>query len=53
MAAIDTAEFLKLSSTILKSPGKLLWTRYDEEADVLYINFPQTGRRRRQRIDGR
>ena len=39
MAAIDTTEFLKLSSTILKSPGKLLWTRYDEEADVLYINF--------------
>ncbi len=39
MAAIDTAEFLKLTSTILKSPGKLLWTRYDEQADVLYINF--------------
>jgi len=36
---IDPKEFLKLTPTILKSPGKLLWTRYDEQADVLYMNF--------------
>lgn len=36
---IDPHEFAKLAPTILKSPGKLLWTRYDQEADVLYINF--------------
>jgi uncharacterized protein YuzE len=36
---IDPREFLKLAPTILKSPGKLLWSRYDQEADVLYINF--------------
>src|SRR6266568_3657843 len=39
MALIDPKEFLKLAPTILKSPGKLLWTRYDAEADVLYMNF--------------
>ena len=39
MALIDPKEFLKLASTILKSPGRLLWTRYDREADVLYMNF--------------
>jgi len=36
---IDPKEFLKLAPTILKSPGRLLWTRYDQEADVLYMNF--------------
>jgi len=39
VAIIDPKEFLRLAPTILKSPGKLLWTRYDEQADVLYINF--------------
>ncbi len=39
MAMIDPKEFLKLAPTILKSPGSLLWTRYDEAADVLYMNF--------------
>lgn len=39
MAVIDPREFLKLAPTILKSPGRLLWTRYNQEADVLYINF--------------
>ena len=39
MAVIDPKEFLKLAPTILKSPGRLLWTRYDQEADVLYMNF--------------
>jgi uncharacterized protein YuzE len=39
MAVIDPREFLKRAPTILKSPGRLLWTRYDQEADVLYINF--------------
>ncbi len=39
MAVIDAADILKLTSTILKSPGTLFWTRYDQEADVLYVNF--------------
>jgi len=39
MAMIDPKEFLKLAPTILKSPGRLLWTRYDQDADVLYMNF--------------
>lgn len=39
MAVINPQDFLKLAPTILKSPGKMLWTRYDQDADVLYINF--------------
>lgn len=39
MAMIDPHEFLKLAPTILKSPHEVFWTRYDREADVLYINF--------------
>jgi uncharacterized protein YuzE len=39
MAVINPQEYVKLAATILKSPGKLFWTRYDEEADVLYMNF--------------
>jgi uncharacterized protein YuzE len=39
MAMMDTRDILRLTSTILKSPGKLLWMRHDREADVLYINF--------------
>jgi hypothetical protein len=34
VALIDPKEFLKLAPTILKSPGKLLWTRYDAEAEI-------------------
>jgi uncharacterized protein YuzE len=44
MAVIDPQEYMKLAATILKSPGKLLWTRYDEEADVLYMNFRKPAR---------
>lgn len=39
MAVIDANDILKLTATILKSPGEILWTRYDREADVLYINL--------------
>jgi len=39
VAVINPQDFLKLAPTILKSPGKMLWTRYDQDADVLYINF--------------
>lgn len=39
MAMIDTKDILNLTSTILRSPGSLLWTRYDRQADVLYVNF--------------
>lgn len=39
MAVIDAKDILKLTSTILRSPGNLFWTRYDHQADVLYINF--------------
>jgi uncharacterized protein YuzE len=48
MALIDTNDILKLTSTLMgsslagpaaSSPGHILWTRYDQEADVLYINL--------------
>ncbi|MDQ3082332.1 MAG: DUF2283 domain-containing protein [Gemmatimonadota bacterium] len=39
MAVIDAKDILKLTATILKSPRELFWTRYDRQADVLYVNF--------------
>ncbi|NJO55761.1 MAG: DUF2283 domain-containing protein [Rhodospirillales bacterium] len=36
---IDAGDILKVASTILKSPGNVFWTRYDKDADVLYVNF--------------
>jgi uncharacterized protein YuzE len=32
-------EFLKLVPALLQSPQGYLWSSYDHEADVLYINF--------------
>ena len=39
MAVIDIQEYLKLIPAVKDSPQKYLWSTYDEEADVLYINF--------------
>lgn len=32
-------EYLKLLPVMKRSPQGLLWSSYDAEADVLYINF--------------
>ena len=39
MAIANIEEYLKLLPTLKKSPGHLLWSSYEAEADTLYINF--------------
>ncbi len=39
MAVANIEEYLKLLPTVKASPGHLLWSSYDAEADTLYINF--------------
>ena len=39
MAIIDVQEYLKLLPVVKQSPQGSLWSSYDTEADVLYINF--------------
>jgi uncharacterized protein YuzE len=39
MASIDVKEILDLTPQLLSIPSKHVWYSYDEEADVLYLNF--------------
>lgn len=39
MASIDVNEILELTPKLLNIPFKRIWYSYDEEADVLYLNF--------------
>jgi uncharacterized protein YuzE len=39
MAPAAVAEYLRLVPTVLATPHRFLWSSYDAEADVLYINF--------------
>ena len=39
MAPQDIAGFLEILPAVLRSPHRFLWSSYDPEADVLYINF--------------
>jgi uncharacterized protein YuzE len=39
MAITDIEPYLDLVSAVKRSPVKSFWVDYDEEADVLYINF--------------
>ena len=39
MAVAEINELLKLVPAVKNSPHKYLWSSYDAEADVLYINF--------------
>ncbi len=39
MAPQDIKEYLKLVPAVLNSPHQYLWSSYDPEADVLYVNF--------------
>ena len=39
MAPQDIARFLAIVPAVLHSPHRYLWSSYDAEADVLYINF--------------
>ena len=39
MAAVEVKNILTLVPELLKVPYSRIWTSYDKEADVLYINF--------------
>jgi len=39
MAVADIREYLKLLPVVKQAPQGSLWSSYDAEADVLYINF--------------
>jgi len=39
MAQVAIDQYLKLVPAVKSSPKRYLWSSYDEEADVLYINF--------------
>ena len=39
MAVAEINEFLKLMPAVKRTPHRYLWSSYDAEADVLYINF--------------
>ena len=39
MALTDIQEYVRLIPAVKHSPGGYLWSSYDAEADVLYINF--------------
>ena len=39
MALADVHEYLKLLPVVKQTPQGSLWSSYDAEADVLYINF--------------
>jgi len=44
MAAIDVKEIVDLAPKLLNMPFKRVWYSYDEEADVLYLNFKKPSR---------
>ncbi len=39
MAQIAIDQYLKLIPAVRHAPQKYLWSSYDNEADVLYVNF--------------
>ena len=41
MTIIDVQEYLKLLPVVKQAPQGSLWSSYDAEADVLYINFKE------------
>lgn len=39
MVSTEISNYLKLAPAMLAAPNNHLWSSYDAEADVLYINF--------------
>jgi uncharacterized protein YuzE len=39
MALQNLTEYLRIVPAVMRSPHRYLWSSYDAEADVLYINF--------------
>jgi uncharacterized protein YuzE len=44
MAHVAVKDYLPLIAAVKDSPQKYLWSSYDAEADVLYINFKKPSR---------
>jgi uncharacterized protein YuzE len=44
MAHVAVKDYLPLIAAVKGSPQKYLWSSYDAEADVLYINFKKPSR---------
>ena len=44
MAPNEIAAYLDLVPALLRSPHQYIWSSYDAEADVLYINFKKPAR---------
>jgi uncharacterized protein YuzE len=44
VAVIDVKEILDLAPRLLEIPFNRIWYSYDEEADVLYLNFKKPSR---------
>jgi len=44
MAELDINLILRIMPDILKVPTPQMWTDYDQEVDVLYINFKKPSR---------
>jgi uncharacterized protein YuzE len=43
MEEFDIQNYLDLIPAVKQAPKKYLWSSYDAEADVLYINFKKPG----------
>ena len=39
MALVEVEKMLALVPQLLETPHRRIWIAYDEEADVLYVNF--------------
>jgi len=39
VAALNVADYLRLTEVVRGTPHGLLWSTYDAEADTLYVNF--------------
>ena len=39
MAPAEIRQFIDLLPVVLRSPHRFIWSSYDAEADVLYVNF--------------
>lgn len=44
MAGPNEADYLDLVPAVVRAPYRYLWSSYDPEADVLYINFKKPAR---------
>lgn len=39
MATVNVSEIISIAPQLLSVPFKRMWSTYDQEADVLYLNF--------------